>query len=131
MMGLGFFFIFPSSCQYPCVFSFASCLFLLNFLYAVCPCNKDSMHLSPLHQNSFWGTFLVAQWIRLCVLNAGGLGLSPGQGTRSHRPQLRVCMLQKTRCSQINKLIKKKFIFPVSSDSSKLYLIQGSLTSRI
>jgi len=31
--------------------------------------------------------------------NAGGLGVSPGQGTRAHMPQLRVHMLH----SQINK----------------------------
>ena len=30
------------------------------------------------------GTSLVAQWIRLCAPNAGGLGSIPGQGTRSH-----------------------------------------------
>ena len=30
------------------------------------------------------GTSLVAQWIRLHALNAGGLGSIPGQGTRSH-----------------------------------------------
>ena len=29
------------------------------------------------------GTSLVAQWIGLCAPNAGGLGLIPGQGTRS------------------------------------------------
>ncbi|TEA26079.1 hypothetical protein DBR06_SOUSAS2210051, partial [Sousa chinensis] len=27
---------------------------------------------------------LVAQWVRLCTPNAGGLGSIPGQGTRSH-----------------------------------------------
>ena len=27
---------------------------------------------------------LVAQWMGLCVPNAGGLGSIPGQGTRSH-----------------------------------------------
>ncbi|TEA30083.1 hypothetical protein DBR06_SOUSAS18210011, partial [Sousa chinensis] len=37
---------------------------------------------------------LVAQWLRLCAPNAGGPGLIPGQGTRSHMPQLRVCMPQ-------------------------------------
>ena len=78
------------------------CFCFLNFLYTVCPCNKDSMHLSPLHQNSFLGTFLVVQWVRLCVVNVGGLGLIPGQGSRSHRPQLRVCIMRKTGCSQIN-----------------------------
>ena len=29
------------------------------------------------------GTSLVAQWLRLHAPNAGGLGLTPGQGTRS------------------------------------------------
>ena len=37
---------------------------------------------------------LVVQRLRLCVPNAGGLGSIPGQGTRSHMPQLRVHMLQ-------------------------------------
>ena len=40
------------------------------------------------------GTSLVVQWLRLRAPNAGGLGSIPGQGTRSHRPQLRVCRLQ-------------------------------------
>ena len=56
------------------------------------------------------GTSLVVQWLRLCTPNSGGLGSIPGQGTRSHMPQLRVRMPQlkiphaatKTRCSQIN-----------------------------
>ena len=28
-------------------------------------------------------------WLRLCTPNAGGLGSIPGQGTRSHMPQLK------------------------------------------
>ncbi|TEA38538.1 hypothetical protein DBR06_SOUSAS110450, partial [Sousa chinensis] len=32
---------------------------------------------------------LVAQWIRLHASSAGGLCSAPGQGTRSHVPQLR------------------------------------------
>ena len=39
-------------------------------------------------------TSLVVQWLRLHAPNAGSLGLIPGQGTRSHMMQLRVCMLQ-------------------------------------
>jgi len=35
---------------------------------------------------------LVVQWSRLCVPNAGKLGLIPGRGTRSHVLQLRVSM---------------------------------------
>ena len=40
------------------------------------------------------GTPLVVQWLRLPALNAGGLHLIPGQGPRSHMPQLRVHMPQ-------------------------------------
>ena len=35
------------------------------------------------------GTSLVVQWRGLPTPNAGGLGLIPGQGTRSHMQQLR------------------------------------------
>ena len=40
------------------------------------------------------GTSLVVQWLRLCAPSAGGLGSIPGQGTRSHMPQLRIRMPQ-------------------------------------
>ena len=36
------------------------------------------------------GTSLVVQWLGLCASSVGGLGLIPGQGTRSHMPQLRL-----------------------------------------
>ena len=67
------------------------------------------------------GDFPVVQWLRLCALSAEGPGSIPGQETRSHILQLRVCMPQlkiwhaitkipctatKTRHSQINKKIK-------------------------
>ena len=42
-------------------------------------------HLKLIH---FWAS-LVVHWLRLQAPNAGGLGLIPGQGTRSHVPQLR------------------------------------------
>ena len=35
------------------------------------------------------GISLVVQWLRLRAPNAGGLGSTPGQGTRAHMPQLR------------------------------------------
>ena len=56
---------------------------------------------------------LLVQWLRLPAPNAGGPGSIPGQGTRSHMSQPRVCMLQilhaptKTQCSQINKYFKQ------------------------
>ena len=36
----------------------------------------------------------MAQQLRLCTLSAGDVGWIPGQGTRSHIPQLKVHMLQ-------------------------------------
>ena len=40
------------------------------------------------------GPSLVVQWLWFQAPNAGGPGLIPGQGTRSHMLQLRVLMLQ-------------------------------------
>ena len=57
------------------------------------------------------GTSLVVQWLRLHASNTGGLGLIPGQETRSHMKQPGVHMPQlknnlhaatKTQPSQIN-----------------------------
>ena len=46
------------------------------------------------------GTSLVVQCLKLADPNAGGLGLTLGQGTRSHMPQLRVCVpRQKILCA--------------------------------
>ena len=39
------------------------------------------------------GTSSVVQWLKLTV-NAGDPGLIPDEGTRSPKPQLKVCMLQ-------------------------------------
>ena len=36
----------------------------------------------------------MVEWLKLHVLNTGGLGSIPGEGTRSHVLQLKVCMLQ-------------------------------------
>ena len=38
------------------------------------------------------GTSLVIQWLRYYIPNARGLDSIPGQGTRSHMLQLRVCI---------------------------------------
>ena len=86
---------------------------------------------------------LVVQWLRLCAPDAKG-SISV-QGTRSHMPQIRVCILQlkilcattKTQCSQINKY--SKIIYKLSKESynvvpvitivqsKKLQLEQGRL----
>ena len=50
-----------------------------------------------------WGTSLVVQWLRLSTPSAGGPGLIPGQGTRSHMPQLRPSIAQEIKIN-----IKKK-----------------------
>ena len=63
------------------------------------------------------GTYLVVQWLGLHAPHAGALGPIPGQETRSHMLQLRVCMtllkilhaITKTQCSQINKYLKILF----------------------
>ena len=47
-----------------------------------------------LSQENWTGTSPVVQWLRLCPLNIGSWGLIPGQGTRSHMPQLRACVMQ-------------------------------------
>ena len=46
------------------------------------------------HKTGTTGTSLVVQWLRLCAPNAGGSGLIPGQGTRSHTPQRSSCTWQ-------------------------------------
>ena len=43
-----------------------------------------------LPKNRLTGPSLVVQWLGLRVPNAGGPGSIPGQGARSHKPQLRV-----------------------------------------
>ena len=65
----------------------------------------------PLKTSVASETSLVVQWLRRHAPSAGGLGSIPGQGGRSHTPQLRVCMPQlkislaasKAQGSQINK----------------------------
>ena len=52
----------------------------------VCGCIPESQE--------YLGAFLAVQWLRLHAPNAGGWGSIPGQGTRSHMLQLRVCILQ-------------------------------------
>ena len=49
----------------------------------------------------------MVQWLRLCAPNAGGPGLIPGQGPRSHTRQVRVHMPQ-GRLSVLSATIKIK-----------------------
>ena len=54
-------------------------------------------------------TSLVVQWLRLSTPSAGDLGSTPGEGTRSHMPQLKIlCAARKSWWSQINKYFWKK-----------------------
>ena len=50
------------------------------------------------------GSLLVVQWLRLHDLSAGGPGLIPGQGTRSHKPQWRLKILPQLRSSTAKKI---------------------------
>ena len=66
------------------------------------------MHLALISFSFFlipgFGTYLVAQWLRLHTPNAGIPGSIPSQGTTSHMPQLKILhAVRKTHCSQINK----------------------------
>ena len=67
-----------------------------------------------------WGTSLVVQWLRLRTPSAGGPSSIPGQGTRSHMPQIKIPhAVAKTRCSQINKCLKKYNKVRCSHDTKK------------
>ena len=46
------------------------------------------------YSHVFYGISLVVQWLRLQASNAGSPGQTPGQETRSHMLQLRVCTPQ-------------------------------------
>ena len=60
-----------------------------------CACNEGGQCRSKVtggigkSQMAFVGTSLMVQWLRFQVPNAGGPGLIPDQGTRSHTPQLK------------------------------------------
>ena len=55
----------------------------------------------PHVQNAYWRltmltseeTSLGVQWLRVCTPSAEGPGSIPGQGTSSHMPQRRACIL--------------------------------------
>ena len=66
------------------------------------------------------GTNLVAQWLRLHAPSAGGLGLIPGQGTRSHTPQLRVQMLHAATKNEIlNAAIRRHCMLQLRPGAAK------------
>ena len=64
-------------------------------IHHACPCRvlfpgrAPSDNHEHIYLNSTSGTSFVVQWLRLQALSAGGPGVIPGQGTRSHMPQLR------------------------------------------
>ena len=59
------------------------------------PAQSNSLGAGLFYQQEHFETSLVVQWLRLHTPSAGGLGLIPGQGTRSCMPQLRARMLQR------------------------------------
>ena len=56
--------------------------------------NPSSNQIINHEKKMLSGTSLVVQGLRLHISSARGLGSIPGQGTRSHMPQLRVFTLQ-------------------------------------
>ena len=82
------------------------------------------------------GTFLVVQWLRLLAPNAGGLGSTPGQGTRSHMLQCRSkipCATTKTLCSQINKNFKiiQKILRTLKNANQWMLILHNNRTSPV
>ena len=62
------------------------------------------------HHKRNEGISLVVLWLGLHTLNAGGLGLMPSWGARSHTLQLKILhTATETRHSQIN-TFKKNFV---------------------
>ena len=57
-------------------------------------CSPGKRAVWTLQRSFDEGTSQVGPWLRLHILNAEGLGSIPGQRTRSHASQLRVCMPQ-------------------------------------
>jgi len=58
---------------------------------------------------TYRGTSLVVQWLRLRSPIAGGMGSIPGQGTRSHMPQL-VQLNNKYKKIKIKSYIRMKHL---------------------
>ena len=67
-----------------------------------------SLRLGASSTTLNWGTFLVGQWLRLLLPTQGPRADPPGQGTRSHTPQLKIpSATTKTWSNQINKFLKR------------------------
>ena len=73
---------------------------------------------------SLVGTSLAVQWLRLLAPNAGGLGVSPGQGTRSHVPQLKIS------CATIKIWYSQPFFFFKTNSLVKIRVIPTELKTR-
>ena len=110
---------FPSLPTYPLTSSFRSVTLLLLIYEVLNPVGltgaKSAGKLKAPKKDRFFGkvwylkyfplgTFLVAQWLRLCGLNAGGLGLIPGQRTRSHITTKSLPAATRNWCRPPNKL---------------------------
>ena len=52
-----------------------------------------------LNRNGVWRTSLAVQWLRLCTSMAGGVGLIPGQGTKT--PHAMLCGLKMKKKKKI------------------------------
>ena len=64
-----------------CIFEYVNIFKWNNGVFVIYCCVTIYLKFSSLKQQT--GTSLVAQWIRLCTPNAGGVGSIPGQETRS------------------------------------------------
>ena len=63
--------------------------------------------------------FSVVQWLRLHVLNAGGLGSISGQGTRFRMLQLRVHMPQRKHCDSRSHMLQQRSEIPCATAKTR------------
>ena len=73
--------------------AFSLCGYVPTSPLGCCPVLVRHECSGKIHILKCKGTSLVVQWLTLQAPNAGGWGSIPGQRTRSHMPQLSVCML--------------------------------------
>ena len=71
----------------------------------------------------------MVQWLRLHSPNAGGQDSIPGQGIRSHTPQLKISRADtKTEQSQINKYFSKKKLSQQQITSEATFILKSLTT---
>ena len=88
--------------------------------------NNSGCLMTAKLQNDNWGTSLVIPWLRFCTFNAGGPGLIPGWGIRSHMLQIKVRMRQ----GRLKILCYNQDLVPVNKQKQIFFKKRMKLKSR-